>query len=104
MCLTRGNDKNESDLYSVSYRPALIIGSQPNVSLRVSVENRQEPAFLAHAVISLPAPCSLVYFPHSCKILDDVNKPASVTELKCPMGNPLAGGKEVSFLLCCPPY
>jgi hypothetical protein len=91
-------------MYSVSYRPALIIGSQPYVSLRVSVGNRQEPAFLAHVVISLPAPCSLVHVPNSCKILDYVNKPASVTELKCPMGNPLAAEKEVSFLLYCPPY
>ncbi|XP_021931323.1 integrin alpha-PS3-like isoform X2 [Zootermopsis nevadensis] len=72
----------------------LIFGSQPSVTMRVSVENNMEPAFLAYAQISLPFPCSLVRVPNSCETLNDKTTPESTNQLKCLMGNPLAEGKK----------
>jgi hypothetical protein len=71
------------------------------VTLRVAVWNSGEPAFLAFAVISLPASCSLVRVPNACKISDDDAKTATTAptkELRCLMDNPLREGVKVNRL------
>jgi hypothetical protein len=85
------------------YRTPLIIGSQPNVTVSVTVWNSGDPAFLAYAVISLPASCPLARAPGTCQIFDvydddDDVRTAPRKELKCLIGNPLSSGMKVSSL------
>lgn len=88
----------------INLKTPLIIGSQLTVTLSVSVRNSGEPAYLAYAVISLPASCPLVRVPKTCKISDGDAKTASTApakELRCLMDNPLRKGmkKTVDLVL-----
>jgi hypothetical protein len=67
----------------------------------VIVQNWGEPAFLAYALVLLPASCPLVRIPHSCEIEDKYDDeaaqhPEPKKEMKCLVGNPLSTGKQVS--------
>jgi hypothetical protein len=79
------------------------------VTINVTVWNSGEPAFLAYAFISLPAPCFLVRVPDTCHICDgdgdgdddddeDNAKSASTKKLCCLMGNPIHEKEKVSRL------
>jgi len=79
--------------------PPLIIGSQPTVRMKVTVQNSGEPAFLANVRILLPAACPLVRLPPSCEFVDNrddevARRPELKKELKCLVGNPLSKGKK----------
>jgi len=70
--------------------------------MNVTVQNSEEPAFLAYAVILLPASCPLVRIPPSCAFVDyrGDRLPEPKKELKCLVGNPLSKGKKVSGSHC----
>jgi len=71
----------------------------------VTVQNSAEPAFLAYALILLPASCPLVRVPPSCELVDNrdddvAGRPEPRKELKCLVGNPLSKGKKVNGSHC----
>jgi hypothetical protein len=71
--------------------------------MKVTVQNSEEPAFLAYALILLPAP--LVRHPPACEIVDSrddevARRPEPKKQLKCLIGNPLSKGKKVSCSHC----
>jgi hypothetical protein len=73
--------------------------------MEVTVQNLGEPAFLAYALILLPASCPLVRLPPSCELVDNrddegARRPELKKELKCLVGNPLSKGKKVSSNHC----
>jgi hypothetical protein len=73
--------------------------------MKVTVQNSEEPAFLAYALILLPASCPLVRLPPSCEFVDNrddevARRPEIQKKLKCLVGNPLSKGKQVSGSHC----
>ncbi|PNF29707.1 hypothetical protein B7P43_G13071, partial [Cryptotermes secundus] len=82
----------------INLKLPLIIGSQSTVTLRVVVQNSEEPAFLAFAVIYLPTSCPPVRVPNACKMSDGEDETAPTTrtapkkELRCLVANPLRKG------------
>jgi len=73
--------------------------------MKVTVLNLGEPAFLAYALILLPASCPLLRLPPSCEFVDNrddegARHPELKKELKCFVGNPLSKGKNVSIIHC----
>jgi len=73
--------------------------------MNVTVQNSAEPAFLAYALIVLPASCPLVRLPPSCEFVEnrddeEARRPEPKKGLKCLLGNPLSKEKKVNGSHC----